>query len=58
MGGTKSNERKKPIIEDDKQPEEPTKRGIVLMSNIPELATKFNNIARKQRFAVANKSTN
>jgi len=28
------------------------------MPNIPEFTTKFNNIARKHRFAVANKTTN
>ena len=38
--------------------EEPTIRGVALMPNIPEFTTKFNNIARKHRFTVANKTTN
>ena len=35
--------------------EEETCRGMVLMPNIPEFTTKFNNIARKHKFKTANR---
>ncbi len=38
--------------------EEETCRGMVLMPNIPEFTTKFNNIARKHKFKTANKANN
>ena len=43
---------------DDTEEEEKTTRGLVLIPNIPEFTTKFNNIARKHNFTVANKATN
>jgi len=44
--------------DENDETEEPTIRGVALMPNIPEFTTKFNNIARKHRFTVANKTTN
>ncbi len=38
--------------------EEETNRGMVLMPNIPEFTTKFNNIAQKHKFKTANKANN
>ena len=38
--------------------EEQTIRGIVLMPNIPKFTNKFNNIARRHKFQVANKTDN
>ena len=43
---------------DNAKDEERTTRGLVLISNIPEFTIKFNNIARKHNFTVANKATN
>ena len=38
--------------------EEETTRGVVLMPNIPQFTNKFNRIARKHRFRIANKTDN
>ena len=38
--------------------EEETTQGIVLMPNIPKFTSKFNKIAQKHNFKVANKTTN
>ena len=42
----------------DENEEEPTFRGTVLMPNIPQFTNKFNNIARRHKFRVANKTDN
>ena len=38
--------------------EEETTRGVVLMPNIPQFTNKFNKIAKKHRFHIANKADN
>ena len=51
---------KEPRIDgnEEEDEEEETYRGVVLMPNIPQFTNKFNNIARKHKFRVANKTTN
>ena len=40
------------------KPEEEAMRGIVVMPNVPGFTEKFNQIARKHKFRVANKAEN
>ena len=42
----------------NEETEEPTTRGVVQIPNIPQFTSKFNNIARKHRFTMANRTTN
>ena len=49
---------RKKTTNNDETDEEPTTRGTVLMPNIPEFTSKFNSIARRHNFKVANKTTN
>ena len=49
---------KKKTTNNDETDVEPTNRGVVLIPNIPEFTSKFNSIARKHNFKVANKTTN
>ena len=51
---------KRPCTEEEENAdgEEETTRGIVLMPNIPQFTNKFNRIARKHKFRVANRTTN
>ena len=42
----------------DENEEEQTIRGVVLMPNIPQFTNKYNNIARRHKFRVANKTDN
>ena len=42
--------------DDEEKPKEEAVRGIVVMPNVPGFTEKFNKIARKHRFRIANKA--
>ena len=44
--------------DDEERPEEEAVRGIIVMPNVPGFTEKFNKIARKHKFRIANKAEN
>ena len=50
--------KEKQRTDENEETEEPTIFGVALMPKIPGFTTKFNKIARKNRFRVANKTIN